>query len=76
MEAKTELRFGRSRYNRWENGHLEMPSDALYRICLALRLQPNYLVFGEVDDRMVRETDPEFCERLLRQKHELGLIDM
>ena len=53
-----------------------MPSDALYRICLALRLQPNYLVFGEVDDRMVRETDPEFCERLLRQKHELGLIDM
>jgi transcriptional regulator with XRE-family HTH domain len=76
MAAKARLRFGRSNYSRWENGHREMPTDAAFRLCLALRMTPNYLLLGEVDDRMVQETDAKFCSDLLRRKHELGLIDM
>jgi len=76
MGERTRLRFGRTDYNKWENGHRPMNDEVAYRLCQALVMTPNFLFFGEIDDRFEAETSREFCARLLRARHELGLADL
>ena len=75
MADLIELRYGRTDYTKWETGAKRMDTDVAYRLCIVLGMTANYLLAGEVDDQMVRLTDPKFCAGLLRRP-ELGLSDL
>lgn len=76
MAALIGLRYGRTDYNKWEAGSKPMNADVAYRLSVVLAMTANFLLAGEVDDRMVELTDPAFCADLLERRQELGLVDL
>ena len=76
MAEACRMQFSRTDYNRWENGRRPMNDEIAYRLCQALVMTPNFLLFGEIDDRFEAETTREFCDLLVRARHELGLADL